>query len=128
IRRIAERMPQMALEAFRAATPGATTGIRCGLADQMYMMKTQPGIVDAIAGLLDDFDPSEVDAPYLLLSAPAALEKHGAAGRARELIARWERKLTKEAADWRLEQLEGPEGFVPTLVAEELDDLDIEDV
>ena len=68
------------------------------------------------------------DAAYLLLAAVDALAEIGQRGRSNELFAQYERLLDKEGRRWMREVTEQPEGFVPRLVAEELPDLDIEDV
>jgi hypothetical protein len=130
IHRIAMRLPQEALEAFRASTPAASTAMRCALAEHLYMMDPTPGLKDALAVLLDDFAAlgHELDAAHLLTTVAEGLKKLGESDLARTLEARWENALTQDGRRERREILAGADGFVPTLMAQGIDSPDIEDV
>ena len=130
IHRLAERYPEAALAAFRAATPKAPVSLRCGLAEQMNMMPHLPGIEDAIVALVDHFSrlSRDRDAGHLLLAAVTALLKFNAEDRADAILARCRRMLPKKEQAWVKDTLESQEGFVPTLAGEALDGLGIEDV
>ena len=128
IHRIAKREPEVALAAFRAATPKTSLGMRCGLAEQMGLMDPIPGIEDAIAALVDHFSSlsRKQDAPHLVLAVNAALTKFGSEGRARSILGRCSAMLSKKDRAYVQDTLE--EGFVPTLVLESIEGLDIDDV
>jgi hypothetical protein len=130
IHRHTERHPQAALDAFRAAAAAGSTGLRCGLAEHMYMMPAIEGIEDALVGLLDDFRRvrRHEDAPYLLVAVLAALEHHGFESRARALLAHYTPMLSDESQLWVSDAREGADAYEPRLLSEGLGGLDIEDV
>jgi len=130
IHRIAEREPEAALAVFRATTSKAGVGLRCGLAEQMYLMDATPGIEDAIAGLVDHFShlSRKQDAAHLVLAVHAALVQSGAESRAQSILARCSAMLPKKERAYVQAELESEEGFVPTLALEAIEGFNIDDV
>ncbi len=128
--RMAVRYPEETIQSIRATLPGAATGVRCGMVEHLGLMPDAADAPAAILALMKDFAQraTEDDASYLLLAAVDALAQIGQHGRSKELFAQYERLLTKEGRRWMRETMDEPEGFVPRIVAEELPDLDIEDV
>ncbi|MDR3703698.1 MAG: SEC-C metal-binding domain-containing protein [Candidatus Sulfopaludibacter sp.] len=128
--RMAVRHPEETIRSIRATLPGATTGVRCGMAEHLGLMPGAPDAPAAILALMKDFaqHATEDDASYLLLAAADALSEIGQRARSKELFVQFERLLNKDGRRWMRETMDEPEGFVPRIVAEELPDLDIEDV
>ncbi len=128
--RMAVRYPEETIRSIRATLPGASTSVRCGMAEHLGLMPDAADAPAAILALMKDFAQraTEDDAPYLLLAAVDALAEIGQHGRSKELFAQYQRLLTKEGRRWMREIMDEPGGFVPRIVAEELPDLDIEDV
>jgi hypothetical protein len=130
IHRLAERHPEGALAAFRAATPRSGLGMRCGLAEHMYLIPRTPGVDEALTSLLDGFSSHTRydDAPHLLMTATEALTKHGFPEISGTLFARYAPMLSNKNRKWIRETLEAETGFVPTLAEQGLDGFDVEDV
>ncbi len=128
--RMAVRFPKETVESILAELPAASTSLRCGMAEHLWLMKGVEGAAAAIPELMKDFSKraKEEDGPYLLLIASAALVELGESERSQELLAQYEGLLSKDDRLWLAEQLQGPNGFVPTIVKEQLPGLDIEDV
>ena len=128
--RMAARYPAETIQSIQATLPAASTSLRCGMVEHLGLMPDAPDASAAILALMKDFArrATDNDASYLLLAAVDALAEIGQHGRSKELFAQYERLLPKEGRRWMREVLAEPEGFVPRLVAEELPDLDIEDV
>src|SRR5215831_1594822 len=122
IHRLAERYPEGALAAFRAATPKAGLGMRCGLAEHMYLIPRTPGVEEALTSLLDGFSRQTRydDAPHLLMTATEALTKHGFPELSGRLFARYAPMLSNEDRKWIRQTLDGETGFVPSLAVEGL--------
>ena len=128
--RMAVRYPAETIQSIHATLPDASTGLRCGMVEHLGLMPDSPDAPATILALMKDFArrATENDAAYLLLAAVDALAEIGQPGRSKELFAQYERLIDKEGRRWMREVTEEPEGFVPRLVADELPDLDIEDV
>jgi SEC-C motif len=128
--RIGQRYPCEALAVFRAAIPGASVGIRCGLANHLSLLPDDAGIEPALAELLEGFrsHAREEDAAYLLLAVVDALARRNLDLQGQALLAQYEPMLSRRQQKWLREILTSEEGFVQTLVREELDQLDINDI
>ena len=128
--RLAKRFPAETIASILAQAPEASTGLRCGMAEQLGLMSGVEGAPAAVMALMADFATRahEPDAAYLLVASADALARIDRPARFRELLAQYERLLNKEGRRWLKDRLDEPEGFVSRVVAENLPELDIEDV
>ncbi len=128
--RLGARYPGEAVAAILAQLPGAPTGLRCGMAEQLGLMRGVEGAPAALLALMQDFAQRahERDAPYLLAASAAAFIALGHPARSKQLFAQYERSLDKEGRRW-LRESEEPDGsFVSQIAGAKLPELDIIDV
>ncbi len=128
--RLGQRFPVEALKTLREAAHGASSGKRCGLAEQLHLLPEMKGVVEALAGLLNGFAKfgGHEDAAYLLAVVTNAMADRGAVEEAHGLLSRCRDALGDEGRDWLDESLEGDSEFTLKLVGEGIPKFDIEDV
>jgi len=126
--RIGQRFPSEALVRFRMAAPQGRVAFRCALAEHMNLLPETEGLESALTDLLDGFSTfaADNDAPVLLMTVVTALGDMGCYPQADALLASC-RKLLPQKGRQYLRDLEEMEGrFLPRLVNEEIDGLDIQ--
>ena len=129
LHRMAERFPEDALAVFRKATPGASVGMRCAIADQIYMMQPVQGLDDALIRLVDHFSQvsRQEAAMPLLLAVVEGLRQLGREEQAGSILGRC-RKMLKNRDRQMLDNALEDRVFSPSLVFEGAEGTDIEDV
>lgn len=77
--RMGQRFPEFTLRKFAELLPGATTSLRCTIAEQLRLMPPQPLATAAARLLLDGIPPLEDDenTAYLVLAARHTMRVHG---------------------------------------------------
>jgi hypothetical protein len=130
IYRIGQRFPDETLAILRGMIPGAKTGTRCAIAEQLTLLGDPPGIASAFRELLDGFAKfsKEHDAPYLLMSVLDALPEWEDQEAANELASQYLPTLSRDGRKWIQEYLDGEEEFMPLLMDAEIDGLTIEEI
>jgi len=127
--RCGKRLPEAALAAIRAGIPDSSVIARCGFAEQLIALGDLEGVTAALLELLHDFARigHQKDAPVLLMLVTHGLAARREVARVQELMARHNRHLSKDGREWYREMTEDEE-FLPMIVRNGLDALDIEDV
>jgi tetratricopeptide (TPR) repeat protein len=128
--RIGERFPSEALAKFRAVTPTATVPLRCALAEHINLLPEVEGMASALIDLLEGFSSfaHHTDTHYLLMVVLDALHELGGDDQARQVFDRYKQLLPAKGRKALLALMHVEGGFVPNLVYQEIDELDIEDV
>lgn len=129
--RLGQRFPATALAKFKSATPGASLAMRCGLAEHISMLPETEGIKPALVELLEGASglaDNPEDAPYLLMVVTEALIDFDEEEKAETLLAQYQGILSKQGRKTLQEYLDAEEGFLPTLIAEDIDEHDIESI
>jgi hypothetical protein len=129
--RIGQRRPVEALEKFRAATPSASPGLRCALAEQINLLPEVPGATPAVVDLLKGFADfaSGPDGAYLLMMVVYCLIEFHRETESLQIAERYRAMLSKRGRH-QLDSWLDPDGeeFVPKLVYHEINRVDIEDI
>ncbi len=128
--RVGQRFPDETLSRLRAATPGAPVALRCALAEQFNLLPDVEGIVPALADLVEGFSDfaSNDQAPDLLMTVMYALRELSHEGEAERVFEAHHRSLPKKGREELQYYIDLEDGFVPKLMADEIDVADIEDV
>ncbi|MGO9257552.1 MAG: SEC-C metal-binding domain-containing protein [Bryobacteraceae bacterium] len=127
--RLGQRFPEQVLAGFRDAAPDARPALRCGIAEHVALLPDELDIQPVAQALLDGFRSfaKTDDAAYLLLVVLFAFgqrkDERGAA-----LLGRYGDMLPKKGREWMLQMVESEDGFMPRLMAQEIDLSDIDDV
>ena len=126
--RMGQRFPQETLAAFRECAPQLPLSTRCAVAEHLALMPKELDIYPVATAVMEEFRSfaKRDDAPYLLLAVLFAFgqrEDH----RGERFASRYGDMLGRKGQAWLMETLES-EDFVPRLIAEEIDEMDIEDV
>jgi hypothetical protein len=126
--RLGQRMPEAALAEIRKRTPGASVALRCGFAEQLVALPNVEGLTEALLDLLDDLSETKhEDDGYLLMLVTHGLAALGKTVQVQEVMARNVRRLSKQGRRWFEETIEAEE-FLPLIVRDGIDQLDIENV
>ncbi|SPE35390.1 putative SEC-C motif domain protein [Candidatus Sulfopaludibacter sp. SbA6] len=128
--RIGQRFPSQTLARLRMAASQARLVLRCALAEQMNLLPKTPGLEDALADLLDGFSAfaGEGDAPYLLMLVVDALDELDRHSQAQALLTRCEILLPPKGRRYLRDLAEAEDGFIPRLVDQEIDGLDVQTI
>jgi hypothetical protein len=127
--RIGQRFPDETLAAFREQGREVKLTIRCAVAEQLALLPEHLDIRPAAMALLDGFRgfAKRDDAPHLLMAILYALTLRGDE-KAGDLLGRYGDMLTRKGRDWMAKTIESEESFIPRLVSEDIEGLDIDDV
>jgi hypothetical protein len=129
IYRLGQRFPEQVLAGFREAAPDAPPAVRCAIAEHLALMPAELDIQPAAHAVLDGFRSfaKRDDAPYLLMTLLFALGlRHDERGAG--LLERYGDMLPRKGGEWMVQTIESKDGFVPRLMAQGIDELDIADV
>jgi hypothetical protein len=126
--RMAKRYPAEMIAVIQANMASADAGLRAGMAEHLALMGNSEDVEKCLLALVADFKDmaSDENAAYLLMAVFHALVEGGHVARANELLARYERSLSKEDRQWLREKLE--DGFVPEIVGPALNVIDIAEI
>jgi hypothetical protein len=127
--RLGQRFPAGALAAFRAAIPWSSFPTRCTIADQLCLLPQTDDLAPTYFSLLNGFAKfaGREDAPHLLAAVAFGL---ASLNRDRDVLEAMknERLLSKEGRKHLRKLIDSEDGFVPTVIRDGIDELDIEQI